>query len=107
MTLTQRYAMTPTTSATETVPVKGPTDATTEVMKTISEEDWQHLLACLRFLLDKVSDNDSWSQIGYGLLSLQASDKPVERLWLDFSSKAVGYEPGAAEAWWASHHGQD
>lgn len=107
--LTTRYAKS-VTSPVQTVKVKESSPSTVtdpEVMKVISEEDWQHLLACLRFLLDKVSDNDTWSQIGYALLSLQASDKPAERLWLDFSSKAVGYEPGAAEAWWESHRGQD
>lgn len=107
-TLSQRYAKTPSTPAAQTAAAAtATTDKPSEVMTKISEEDWQHLLACLRFLLDKVSDNDSWSSIGYALLSLQRSDKPAERLWLDFSSKAVGYEPGAAEAWWSSHRAQD
>jgi hypothetical protein len=109
--LTQTYAKTSSTSAALTAVAKAsslsPENSNPEVMTRISEEDWQHLLACLRFLLDKVSDNDSWSQIGYGLLSLQGSIKPAERLWLDFSSKAVGYEPGAAEAWWMSHRSQE
>lgn len=106
--LTQAYAKSLPTAAVLIAGARAsypPTES--EVITQISEEDWQHLLACLRFLLDKVSDNDSWSEVGYALLSLQASDKPAERLWLDFSSKAVGYEPGAAEAWWASHRSQD
>lgn len=108
--LTRKYAKTSTTSAaptaTEKVSSLSPESAP-EVMTQISEADWTHLLACLRFMLDKVSDNDTWSHIGYSLLSLQRSEKPAERLWLDFSSKAIGYEPGAAEAWWTSHSGQE
>jgi hypothetical protein len=105
--LTSKYAKTLTTPAAPTVAAATATTEThSETMTTISEEDWQHLLACLRFLLDKVSENETWSQIGYALLSLQRSEKPAERLWLDFSSKAVGYEPGAAESWWSSHRTQ-
>lgn len=104
-TLTTKYAKSALTPATQTAAVPAPTDS--EVMKAISEENWQHLLACLRFLLDKVSDNDTWSEVGYGLLSLfPGSGRPAQQLWYDFSSKAVGYEPGAAEAWWDSHVGQ-
>jgi hypothetical protein len=77
------------------------------VLRDISEEDWQHLIACLRFLLDKVPDNDSWAATGYALLSLQGSGRPVEQLWLDFSRKATGYEAGAPEAWWEAHKGQE
>lgn len=106
-TLTTSYAKSTPTPAASTVVEKVSSDQTTEVMKTISEEDWQHLLACLRFLLDKVSDNDTWSEVGYGLLSLfPGSGRPAQQLWYDFSSKAIGYEPGAAEAWWDSHVGQ-
>ena len=107
-TLTTQYAKSD-TSPDQTVKAKesSPSTATDpEVMKAINEEDWQHLLACLRFMLDKVSDNDSWSETGYALLSLQASGRPAEQLWLDFSRKAVGYEAGAAEAWWAAHRSQ-
>ena len=77
----------------------------TEVVTKISDTDWQELITALRFLLDKCSDNDLWSSIGYGLLSLQGS-RPAEQLWLDFSRKAVGYEPGAAEQWWSTHRSQ-
>jgi Primase C terminal 2 (PriCT-2) len=103
--LSQTYAMTPTTSAPATAPAKVSADQTTEVIRAISEEDWNHLIACLRFLLDKVSSNDDWSKAGYALLSLQGS-RPAEQLWLDFSRKAVGYEAGAAEQWWAAHRDQ-
>jgi hypothetical protein len=100
-TLTSRYAKTTPTSAAPTVPAKASVDQTTEVLTEINETDWQHLLSCLRFLLDKVQDNDTWSEVGYALLSLRRQD-----LWLDFSRKAVGYEPGAAEAWWGAHYNQ-
>src|SRR5271170_6977189 len=103
--LTQTYAKTSSTSTAATVPAKVSTDQTVETMTKISDEDWQTLLTALRFLLDKCSDNDLWSQIGYGLLSLQGS-RPAERLWLDFSSKAAGAEAGAAEQWWSSHRDQ-
>lgn len=114
-TLVTNYATKPSTGAPQTAAgaasLQGspPSDhrATTEVMKMINEDDWQHLLACLRFMLDKVQSNDEWSEVGYSLLSLQRSDKPAEQLWLDFSRKAVGYEPGAAEAWWSSHRMQE
>jgi len=104
-TLSTTYAMTPMTSAAPTAQAQPTTDQATEVLTTISEEDWQTLLSALRFLLDKVQSNDDWSACGYALLSLQGS-RPAEQLWLDFSRKAVGYEPGAAEQWWASHRSQ-
>jgi hypothetical protein len=104
-TLTTKYAKSTSTPAAPTAQAQA-SETQTEVKKTITEEDWQHLLACLRFMLDKVSDNDSWSEVGYALLSLQGSDKPAERLWYDFSSKAVGYEAGAAESWWSAHRTQ-
>jgi hypothetical protein len=71
----------------------------------ISEFEWQQLLDALRHLLPHVADNDSWSQIGYALLSLQGA-RPAEQLWYDFSKKAAGYEPGAPEAWWNAHSRQ-
>lgn len=76
-----------------------------EILATISETDWQDLLAALRFLLDKAADNDVWSAIGYALLSLQPT-RPARQLWLDWSYKAAGYQPGAPEQWWAAHAGQ-
>jgi hypothetical protein len=106
MALTSKYAKTHTTYAAPTAPAAtATTDQPSEVMRTIDETEWQHLLSCLRFLLDKVQSNDEWSKAGYALLSLQGS-RPAERLFLDFSRKAVGYEPGAAEQWWASHRDQ-
>jgi hypothetical protein len=105
--LTQTYAKTTSTSAAPTVPERVSAEMTTEVLTTISDEGWRHLIACLRYLLDKVQDNDTWSEVGYGLLSLfPGSGRPAQQLWYDFSAKAVGYEPGAAEAWWDSHVGQ-
>jgi putative DNA primase/helicase len=77
-------------------------DSVTSALTTISDQDWSQLLAALRFLLDKVADNDTWSQVGYALLSLQGS-RDAEGLWYDFSQKAVGYEAGAPEAWWQAH----
>jgi hypothetical protein len=104
--LTQRYATTTSTHAALTVPAKVSEESTTEVLTQIDDEGWQRLLESLRYLLDKVQDNDSWSECGYALLSLQSSGRPAEQLWLDFSRKAVGYEPGAAEAWWQAHKHQ-
>ncbi len=72
-------------------------------LTSISESDWQDLIQALRFLLPHVSDNDSWSKIGYAILSLKGSDKPARQLWLDWSRKAVGYTEGAPEAWWEAH----
>lgn len=76
-----------------------------EILTEIDEPTWDELRSALRYLLDKVEDNESWSQIGYALLSLQRS-RPAQQLWLDFSYKAVGYEEGAPERWWDTHAGQ-
>lgn len=107
-TLTSNFAKTATSVPAPTVPAKAstpPTDSPPEVMTEINEEDWQHLLACLRFLLDKVQDNDTWSEVGYALLSLHGSVRPARRLWVDFSRKLnnCSSEVGAAEAWWDRH----
>lgn len=72
-------------------------------LTSISDSDWTALIQALRFLLDKVADNDSWSKIGYAILSLKGSDKPAHQLWLDWSRKAAGHTEGAPEAWWAAH----
>lgn len=77
-------------------------DSEPSLLTVISDLEWQQLLAALRFLLDKVADNDTWSQIGYALLSLQGS-RPAEQLWYDFSRQAAGYEEGAPGAWWDAH----
>lgn len=89
-----------TTSSTPTYP-----SGDTTAQSSISESDFQDLISALRFLLDKVADNDTWSKIGYALLSLQGT-RPVQSLWLDFSRKAAGYQEGAAEAWWDTHKHQ-
>lgn len=86
------------------VEVLGPSGAE-QVLTTIDEDDWQRLRQALRFLLPKVADNDTWSEVGYALLSLKES-RPACELWLDFSAKAAGYQPGAAEQWWGSHETQ-
>src|SRR5271154_2425313 len=53
--LTQKYPQTSSTPAAPTAPEKvwDPSE-TVELMTQMSEDDWQHLLACLRFMLDKV-----------------------------------------------------
>jgi Primase C terminal 2 (PriCT-2) len=81
---------------------------------TISESEWTDLLNALRFLLPHAADNDTWSEIGYALLSLrtlrkasgQTEDAPTRRLWIDFSRKAPGWTEGAPEQWWETHHAQ-
>jgi putative DNA primase/helicase len=81
-----------------------PTEASTSSSILVSCDDvsWQQLIEALRFLLPHVGSNDEWSQVGYALLSLQQT-RPARELWLDFSQKAAGYEPGAPEAWWEAH----
>jgi hypothetical protein len=79
--------------------------STWSCLTTITDSDWDQLISALRFLLDKVADNDTWSEVGYALLSIQAT-RPAEALWKDFSRKAVGYEEGAAEIWWGNHFRQ-
>jgi hypothetical protein len=79
-----------------------PADTQSSVYTQITEPEWQELLQALRFLLDKVQDNDTWSEVGYALLSLQGS-RPVGVLWHDFSKKAVGYVEGADTKWWEDH----
>lgn len=92
-------------------PTKLPDTSTTsapesvETLTVIGEDDWQALLQALRFLLPHAADNDTWSEIGYALLSLQKS-RPAEQLFTDFSRKAVGYVEGAPEQWWSAHRNQ-
>jgi Bifunctional DNA primase/polymerase, N-terminal len=95
----------PTTTSSTSNTFQNPQTTAGEILSEISEDDWQALIQALRFMLDKVEDNDVWSQIGYGLLSIRRS-RPAQQLWLDFSSKAAGYEEGAPETWWAAHEGQ-
>jgi hypothetical protein len=103
--LVERYAVALPTPTASTVWAGGLIGETSQVLTEISDEDWQRLITALRFLLDKVSDNDRWSEIGYALLSLQRT-RSAEQLWYDFSRKAVGYEPDAAQAWWSAHRTQ-
>ena len=87
-------------------PATGKTGAPTDdALRTeISDSEWNDLLDALRALFKRAGGNDEWSEIGYGLLSLQGS-RPARQLWLDFSAKADGHEPGAAAAWWDAHAG--
>jgi hypothetical protein len=91
--------------ASETAPEVTPVTNDSEALTTISDDDLKQLNSALDFMRDKVADNGTWSEIGYGLLSLQ-STRPVRELWYQFSSNAVGYEVGAPEAWWELHRGQ-
>jgi putative DNA primase/helicase len=114
--LTKTYAMTSsakdnqialdgaatTTPSTKETSSPSPLDSLHEALTSCSEEDWSRLLAALRFMLDKVESNDTWSEVGYALLSLQAT-RPIRQLWSDFSRKAAGYQEGAPEAWWDAH----
>jgi hypothetical protein len=102
-TLTSNYAMTPPTSATQTVPVRGPADQTTETLTQIGEDDWQRLIESLRFLVPHAADEQVWAEIGMALLSIKDCGKPVKQLWTDFSRKAPNWQEGAAEQWWDSH----
>lgn len=92
---------TPTTSSTSSTS----TSSTEEVLTEINEDDWQSLIKALRHLLPHAADNDTWSQIGYALLSIKHS-RPARQLFADFSKKAEGYEAGAPEAWWEAHASQ-
>ncbi|MDE2105212.1 MAG: bifunctional DNA primase/polymerase [Patescibacteria group bacterium] len=55
-------------------------------------------------LLDAAIDNDTWSEIGYALITLGALGF---ELWVDFSERAPNYERGAPQTWWAAHEGQE
>lgn len=101
--LTARYAMTPTIPVTQNARAEALTDSQMEVMTEISEDDWLHLIECLRFLLPYAGDEQVWAEIGLGLLSIKDCGKPVRQLWLDFSKKAPNWEEGAAELWWETH----
>ena len=87
-------------------PETGKTGAPTDdALRTeISDSEWTDLLDALRALFEFSGGNDEWSEVGYALLSLQHS-RPARQLWIDFSDRAAGAEPGAAEAWWAAHVG--
>lgn len=80
-------------------------DESQAILTTLSDADWQDLIQALKVLQPKVIDNDLWSEVGYGLLSLK-STRPVDRLWYEFSRGAAGYTEGAPEAWWSAHSSQ-
>jgi hypothetical protein len=102
-TLTSKYAKTATTPAAPTAPAAATSMMTTEVLTAISEQDWAHLIECLRFLLPHAADEQVWAEIGMALLSIKNCGKPVYQLWLDFSRKAPNWEDGAPEQWWEAH----
>lgn len=54
-------------------------------------------------LLVAAADNDTWSEIGYALLSLGGVGA---RLFGDFSIAAPNYTQGAHVEWWLTHNGQ-
>jgi hypothetical protein len=104
-TLTKTYATSESAKANQTALEPARTQTNQETLTEISDSEWQDLLNALRFLKDHVNDNQTWSEIGYALLSLEGS-RPARQLWIDFSKKAQGYEEGAPEAWWGSHRTQ-
>jgi hypothetical protein len=102
-TLTTSYAKSAPMPAAPTAAAQ-PTDSSqVEVMTAISEEDWRHLIDCLKFLVPHAADEQVWAEIGMALLSIKDSGKPVKQLWLDFSKKAPNWQEGAAEQWWETH----
>jgi hypothetical protein len=77
---------------------------TTESLRTtITDSDWDQLISALRFLVTHAGDEQTWAEIGMALISIKDSGKPVRQLWLDFSTKAPNWQPGAAEQWWENH----
>jgi hypothetical protein len=54
-------------------------------------------------MLEDAVDNDFWSEIGYGLLSL---GEEGWQLFDQFSRSAPKYEPGKPEEWWEAHRDQ-
>ena len=95
---------------TKTTTISAPTEPSSNsgdqtLQTSIDDASWDELRAALRFMLDKVPDNDGWSAIGYALLSLQRT-RPARQLWVEFSKKAVGYEEGAPQRWWDAHCAQ-
>jgi hypothetical protein len=104
-TLVQTYATSDSAKANQTARDTAAITTPNQTLTEISDEDWQRLIEALRFLLPHVQENETWSECGYALLSIQHT-RPARDLWLDFSRKAVGYEEGAAEQWWEAHRGQ-
>jgi primase-like protein len=76
-----------------------------ELRTTISDDDWRQLNDALDSLKDFAADNDNWSEIGYALLSLQAT-RSVRALFTAFSQAAPNYTEGAPERWWDTHSNQ-
>lgn len=88
--------------------LKDSDESASGILTTISEDEWRQLLHALRTLLPHVNDNDTWSEIGYALLSIKTT-RPAQQLWVDFSRKSPSYtnsESDAPEKWWAAHEAQ-
>jgi putative DNA primase/helicase len=115
-TLTQNFASetsSTSTTATPSVSTKSPPPTTNSATQSSSlsvmdEPTWQEIRSALRFMLDKAEDNETWSEIGYALLSLKQfpSGATGRDVFLDFSRKAKGYTEGAPEKWWNDHKDQ-
>lgn len=69
---------------------------------TISAEQEADLRAALTHptMLEALGDNQEWTRLGYGLLSLGAKGFELFR-WA--SERAPNYDDGAPERWWAEH----
>jgi hypothetical protein len=76
-----------------------------QTLTEISDDDWKQLIEALRFLCPHVQDNETWSECGYALLSLQGT-RPVQQIWSDFCRNAVGYTEGSDTQWWDQHRHQ-
>jgi len=75
------------------------------LISSCTDDDWNRIISALRALVPYAGDNDTWSEIGYALLSLQRT-RPVDRLFVDFSKLAPNYTDGAPQAWWEQHKAQ-
>jgi hypothetical protein len=104
-TLTQTYAKTGSIPTIQTVSDKAPSLLDQQVLTEIDDESWQKLIEALRALFQCAESNETWSAIGYALLSLQKT-RPARQLFIEFSRKAKGFTEGAPEQWWDTHAGQ-
>lgn len=101
--LSRKFSISPTVDV--GTPSKDRTSSDEDPVRTeMTDSEWDELISALRHILlgDYAATNDGWSEIGYALLSIQQT-RPASQLWLDFSRKAAGYEPGKPEDWWAAH----
>jgi P4 family phage/plasmid primase-like protien len=77
-----------------------PAGATFTPATEISAADRDALMDALEWppLIAAAEDNDTWSEVGYALLSIGAVD-----LWMNFCASAPKYDADAAMAWWRAH----